>query len=208
MIKPPLFSDEVKRFKRWASTRPNAIRTGEWECDYEQWPALHASAIGLLESATYETLNVVIVADFLYAIARDNETEYLARKVGKCEPTLLQLAAASVSSSEDDAKWQLAEQLGAIAEHKSEAETILLRLVDDDNEYVRRRALLALGMLGSRHAEALSIRAWNSGLEYQRIVALWVLKAIDSEKLTEYVSMAKADGRKYLMQNVQDVEDA
>jgi HEAT repeat protein len=95
--------------------------------------------------------------------------------------------------------WQLSSD-------KTSAEALLLILVNDEDEYVSRRALLALGALKSLHAESLAEKAWLSGHEYQRIAALWVLKDIASSKLAEYVLLAGEDGRKYLVNNAREIQ--
>jgi HEAT repeat protein len=105
-----------------------------------------------------------------------------------------------------DVRWQFAVQLGLGAFPFVAAETALLKLVQDDHEYVSRMALQALGRIGSTNAEPLCERAWGTGDEYQRIMALWVLKDIKSVKLKEYLSLAKADGRRFVISNAIEVE--
>ncbi|WP_227245324.1 hypothetical protein [Paraburkholderia caribensis] len=141
----------------------------------------------------------------LYAIARDNEMEHIAQELSGRPEALLELARFALRSLEPDAKWQLAAQLGTLSTNKAEAETLLLRLVDDADEYVSRRSLLALGVLKSVHAESLAEKAWLTGHEYQRIAALRVLKDIASSKLTEYAQFAEEDGRKSVIKNAHDV---
>ena len=83
-----------------------------------------------------------------------------------------------------------------------------MRFVEDENEYVNRRALLSLGILKSSKAESLAERAWASEQEYQRIAALWVLKYVSSSKLPEYLQRAKKDGRKYVIQNALEIQNS
>ena len=199
-------SDEVRNFKLWAETCPLATRSGEWECDYDGWEQLHSAALEFLDSTSPEHWFATEVDDLLCVIARDNEIEYLAKHVAKSNEMLLQLASLSVQSSESDAKWQLAYQLGQMDTQKTEAEAILLKLVEDKNEYVSRRALLALGEMKSAKAEMLAERAWDSGQEYQRIAALWVLKNVSSTKLDAYIVSALEDGREHLVHNAFQVK--
>ncbi|ALP62251.1 HEAT repeat domain-containing protein [Paraburkholderia caribensis] len=203
-----LLQEQVDRFREWAALYPIHERIGAWECDYEQWRPLWAAAIAVLESLPPDAWTEKCSADLLYAIARDNEMEWIAGQLPGKPDALSKLARLSVNSPESDAKWQLAAQLGTQAARKAEAETLLLHLVDDEDEYVSRRSLLALGALKSARAEFLAERAWLTGHEYQRIAALWVLKDVAHDKLVGYVQLAKEDGRKFVVENAQDALDA
>lgn len=197
---------EVEKFEVWASTYPEEERSGEWECDYSEWGELHAAALSFISSLPPEEWSAQNVRDLLYAIARDNEIEYLAEEIAKDVDMLLRLSELALSSSEIDAKWQLAVQLGSLSDRRQEAEPLLLQFVDDPDEYVSRRALLSLGLLKSARAEELAERAWRTGHEYQRIAALWVLKNVASVKLADYIQQAMEDGRQYVVKKAVDVQ--
>ena len=192
---------EVQNFKTWADGYPVQTRSAEWECHYENWGRLHAAVLNFVEATPPANWSATDVDNLLYAIARDNELEYLVEQIAKTPDLLLQLSLLSVQSSESAAKWQLASWLAKLDAQHPRAEAILLVLVDDKNEYVSRRALLALGDLQSVKTEALAERAWNTGQEYQRIAALWALKSVSSLKLDTYIAEAMEDGRKYLVHN-------
>ncbi len=198
---------EVAKFKAWASHIAEETRTGEWECDYPEWDALHAAALALLASRAPEKWSRSEVDDMLYAIARDNEFEYLVDRISENPDALLALSADALTSSDHDAKWQLADRLGFLQARFNEAEALLLRFVEDDTEYVSRRALLALGDLKSPKAEALAERAWETGHQYQRIAALWVLESVSSTKLPIYIQKAMEDGRQYVVDNAVQIQD-
>lgn len=199
---------EVAKFKEWADSYPADQRIGEWECDYDQWPALWAAAIAVLNSVASSEWSEECCTNMLYAIARDNEVEYIADEFAGKPDTVFKLARLAVDSTESDAKWQLAEHLGTLSTGRDEAERLLLLFVDDKDEYVSRRSLVALGALKSIHAEALAERAWLTGHEYQRIAALWVLKDVAPSKLKQYAQMAMLDGRTVVVHNAREVLDA
>ncbi|MBB6583777.1 hypothetical protein [Ralstonia solanacearum] len=201
-----VLQEEVEKFEQWAALYPPHQRSGEWECGYGQWQSLWAAAIAVLESLSPNAWTEKCRAHLLYAIARDNEMECIAGELSERPDALLELARLAIDSSELDAKWQLAVQLGALSTsaEKEEAETLLLRLVGDEDEYVSRRSLLALGTLKSVHAESLAEKAWLTGHEYQRIAALWVLKDVAPDKLTRYVRLAEEDGREFVVENAHD----
>jgi hypothetical protein len=188
---------EVARFRSWADTydRP---RGGEWECDYPNWADLYNVVAAYLSHSKVEEWDECVSGLLLYAIARDNEDEYIAGQLSKTPEKLYALTQAALRSGEKDAKWQLAEQL-AHYPGREEAESLLLALVRDSDEYVRRRALMALGKIKSSQVETLVGEAWDSGDEYQRMAVLSALHDVESKKLALYLDLAQADGRNYLM---------
>lgn len=205
-----VLQEEVEKFKEWAAVYPPHQRTGEWECGYDHWQSLWAAAIAVLEFLPPSAWTERCRTNLLYAIARDNEMECIAGELVDKPGALLALARLAIDSSELDAKWQVAVQLGGLSEpaNKEEAEKLLLSLVEDEDEYVSRRSLLALGRLQSVHAEPLAEKAWLTGHEYQRIAALWVLKDVAPSKLAQYVRLAEEDGRRFVVKNAQDALNA
>ncbi|WP_174907781.1 HEAT repeat domain-containing protein [Burkholderia diffusa] len=197
--------EQVEKFREWAALYPVRQRSTDWECEYGHWEALWDASLAVVDSLAPDAWTVTACADLLYAIARDHALEHISSMLWTQPDALLALARASIDASEPNAKWQLAARLGGQGSHAAEAEALLLRLVNDEDEYVRRRALLALGALKSAYAETLAERAWHTGHEYQRIAALWVLKDIKSGKLAQYVKLAEEDGREYVVRNARDV---
>jgi len=197
--------EQVEKFREWAALYPVRQRSTDWECEYGHWEALWDASLAVVDSLAPDAWTVTACADLLYAIARDHALEHISSMLWTQPDALLALARASIDASEPNAKWQLAARLGGQSSHAAEAEALLLRLVNDEDEYVRRRALLALGALKSAYAETLAERAWDTGHEYQRIAALWVLKDIKSGKLAQYVKLAEEDGREYVVRNARDV---
>lgn len=195
---------EVARFKAWAGLLP-AGRGGEWECDYEHWPELHAAFVDFLNRPASEGWSTEETRAILYAVARDNEAEFLAKTMARYPRHLLAAARASIDCPEPDAKWQLAGVL-ATADPIS-AHPVLQALADDTDEYVRRRALLDLGRIRSPLVDALAVRAWATGDEYQRIAALHALHDAGSALLADFLEQAEADGRRYLVENAQRLRE-
>jgi hypothetical protein len=190
---------EVARFQAWAENYPVAERGGEWECGYEGWQPLYDTFIAVVQSSSCNQWSDATKAMLLYVIARDNETGYLVEKVAEDPDRLLCLAEHALVAADSDAKWQFAVELGNLNTRISEVEPLLLRFMDDADEYVRRRTLSALADIGSTHTAALAERAWNTGNEYQRMMALYALEKVHSPLLETYLSRAEADGRQYLV---------
>ncbi|MBL8798241.1 MAG: HEAT repeat domain-containing protein [Planctomycetia bacterium] len=138
----------------------------------------------------------------LFVIARDNENEAIAQEIRTRFPdTLIGLAPLAVTQGEPDARWQLADQLGRIASPNSSVDSSLLAFAEDEHEYVRRRALMALARRGSPAVEELARRAWTLPVEeqeYSRMAALWSLHRIDSPILGPLLDEAERDHRQYL----------
>ena len=199
---------EVEKFRAWASNYPLEHRSGEWECDYEEWPALNSSFAAYLNSHSPRETDDLVVSDLIYAVARDNEMEDLVSELAEKPEWFAYLLTFISDCDEPDARWQFAVALGRHILPFADAERALMKLVADEHEYVSRMALQSLGRIGSAHAESLCERAWTTNHEYQRIMALWVLKEIGSPKLSSYLTLAKMDHRKYVVSNALEIERA
>ena len=108
------------------------------------------------------------------------------------------LARAGTGSAERDARWQLAAALGNVEPDEGGVVPLLETYVADGDEYVSRRALLALGQIKAPIAESLAQRAWDTKHEYQRMAALDVFHRLGSPLLSSYLDLAEQDGRQYL----------
>jgi hypothetical protein len=83
----------------------------------------------------------------------------------------------------------------------SEEEQLLLRLAQDEHEYVRRRALGALVRLGSSTVEKLALEAWHRpdpDQQWARRAALWSLHRVGSPQLGPLLVEAEQDPQEYL----------
>lgn len=203
-----IFNIEVEKFRSWASRYPEDTRSGEWECDYGEWPSLNSAFLNFIESKSPAELSETEITDLLYIIARDNEIEDLIEAVALKRELFVLLLSHVIDSAENDAKWQFAVAIGQNTLNQNLAEDALLKLVNDAHEYTSRMALRSLGKIGSSKTETLCKRAWETNHEYQRIMALWVLKEIDSEELQKYLELALFDGRKYIVQNAIEIKNA
>ncbi len=191
--------DQVARFRSWAEAYPSAERFGEWECDYDDWWSVYDAFLPFVATTTCQEWSSATTQMLLYIIARDNEFGQLAHEVAKNPNNLLCLAKRVVDSPEPDARWQIAVELGQMAGPSAQVEEILTQFAHDDDEYVRRRALIALADIGSPHVADFVEPAWDTGHEYQRMAVLHALRAIGSPQLEEYLARADADGRQHLV---------
>lgn len=201
---------EVARFKEWTRARPPNSLNGEWESDYDHWPALHAAVLRFLDSEPIEAWSHEAVDAVLYAIARDNEVEHLAREIADAHRALLTpLARLALVNGEPDARWQFAVQLGRVGQNAEiDAEEILLLMLQDEQEYVRRRALGSLARIGSSHTEPAAEREWrrvDPNQEWARMMCLWSLHRIGSPRLRGFLDDAERDTREHLRSYAQRV---
>jgi hypothetical protein len=183
------FLEAVDRFKIWGSGIPENERYGEWECDYPDWSEIYTSWKDFLADTPLQRWNQPLMDEALYAIARDNECQVLANEVPR--ESLRAVAEAACTCSEPDARWQLAVELGG---PPGDGEDLLLKLADDENEYVRRRAVQSLARLGSPAAATLAVREWEQAdddFPWPRMNALWVLHRVSDQSLEPYLARAQ-----------------
>ena len=143
---------EVAKFRQWAIVRQSPdyhsdehSHGAEWECDYPAWQDLYAAVSSLIEAAAHRPLTTDELENMLYALARDNEDEVILQRLVEFPAVALQVVEASVSVTDADARWQSAVLAGKVG-----ATAIVRRFLDDDAEYVRRRAGFALQEMESR----------------------------------------------------------
>lgn len=193
---------EIARFRAWADDFPVAERNGEWECFYADWQEIYRAFSAFVSATTCQEWDAKLKETLLYIIARDNEEQVLAKAVAKNPDDLICLAERALASPERDARWQLAAELGGLDHRLTEAEPLLLQYARDEDEYVRRRALIALADCGSSKVEELAVSAWAAAeawQEYQRMAVLYALWKVGSRQLETYLAEADADGRQYLV---------
>ncbi|MBG0569024.1 hypothetical protein [Actinoplanes aureus] len=107
----------------------------EGECNHPHWEELLTAVRDRL--ATSAELSETERHELLYVLARENEDERIAAAL-EASPRLVE---------QPQARWQIAIILPcALGEGAVQA---LKQLAQDDDEYVRRRALAALSALGA-----------------------------------------------------------
>jgi hypothetical protein len=146
--------DEIDRFKAW--TPPTDRRHGEWECDYKHWPQLLSAAITAIDQHAGRELSPDVADDLLYVLGRDNESESVREHLVQNPDVLSALAKYATESLDADAKWQIAV---SFADAKLPDGAELIRpFLNDEDEYVRRRSLMAYASFAPREAEEIAIK--------------------------------------------------
>jgi HEAT repeats len=210
------FLEAVARLRAWAQTVDPPQRVGEWECDYQAWPEIYdaweavlAASPGARWKDGSSAALVALISEALYALARDNECQRLAGIAAqRGAETLCALTEAALDGGEPEARWQLAHELGSAP--APEAEPLLLRLADDADEYVRRRAVQSLARLGAPRTEELALREWSSApddVPWTRMNALWALHRISSPLLPSLLRAALSAEDPHLRQYAEKLRD-
>jgi len=171
------FDEQVDNFRQWSRTIKLEF---EWEESFPNWQLIYTIFDTLIETTTYEMWNQRTVNNLLFIIGRDNESELLMSKIAEYPGALLFLGREGITYTDCDTKWQLAHYLAECFSDHPDVEEIILKYYEDDNEYVKRRALLALGIIKSKYAEQCALESWGTGMKYQRLAALEVLKQLNS----------------------------
>ena len=191
---------EVERFREWAATHPKD--SGEWECDYDAWSGLLAAAESALSLATLGDSEIELL---LFTLARDNECEFVRHMLEEHPSNALLLAAAALTHPDRDARWQIADFLGT--QTHEEARLLLRQFFTDENEYVRRRALLASAKHDRDFAEATAWQWVSSTHEYSRLASLSVLHELESPHQKEALDRLRNDPSEHVRNRVVKIEE-
>ena len=198
------FESEVEKFRLWAP--PHKDTYGEWEEDYDNWSELVSATELLINSGSYNNPDQSLTDDLLYAIARDNECGRISDILEDNLVLLEYLTIHGVKSNEWHAKWQLAVLVGE-STLKNAAELIRPYLTDNE-EYVRRRSLMAITPHSPEEAEAIALRQISDEYEYTRIVSIHVLFEVSSTELNYYLNILKNDPNEHVRNNVNEILSA
>ncbi len=194
---------EIDKFDKWAQSQfdePQDEVAGEWECNYENWNEIYLAFEKLMTHTHPNDLTDKQKDRLLYIIARDNETEYLSSILN--DDFLLLLTEHSIIDGKKNDKWQLAIQLYRLVD-RQKALQLLENFVDDDDEYVNRRALMELARVNSDKVEFYAQKFWNKNKygemeEYQKMAVLQSLSLINSKIIDSYINLALQSGQKNL----------
>jgi hypothetical protein len=137
---------EIEIFKNWAKAADKSF--GEWETEYLHWDRIYHYLKKLIEDIPVEKWSPDLLNEFLFILARDNECEIIIDILIKNPPQLLALAVHSIFFPDHDARWQIAYGLGEINENHIEIKNLLNMFLQDEKEYVRRRASFAFEKIG------------------------------------------------------------
>ena len=207
--------EQAIKFHQWQeATYPGKTSEelgGEWEVDYPYWNDTYSAFCHVLTQMDAETADSVLLDEMVYLIARDNEAEGFIQETTSHPQWFERLCRRAAASNESEAKWQFAAYLSECP-CSQEVKDMILDFAKDPNEYVSRRALLAMPALRPDCVEQFAPLFWERNCyslelqEYQRIAVLVSLDAIHSVMLPQYLEQAKQDGRSYLLEHAKRIE--
>lgn len=205
----------IEDFRTWQCMEyPNldAAAIGwEWETNYDNWSSIGTAFLRVLAEEDTHTVDENLLQDMINIIARDNESEWLIDELVQYPNWFAVLCRFSLQTSEPEAKWQFASRL-PLCQCSPAVKDLIMIFVQDEHEYVCRRALMALPAIRPDQVAVYVQLFWDrnkySAEEqmYQRIAALYALQQIQSSLLPHYLQAAKADGSFYLVQYAQQIE--
>ena len=207
--------EQAIKFHQWQeATYPGKTSEelgGEWEVDYPYWNDTYSAFCHVLTQTDAETADSVLLDKMVYLIARANEAEGFIQETTSHPKWFECLCRRAATSNENEAKWQFAAYLPECS-CSQKVRDIILDFAKDPNEYVSRRALLAMPALRPDCVEQFAPLFWERNCyspelqEYQRIAVLVSLDAIHSDLLPQYLEQAKQDGRRYLLEHAKRIE--
>ena len=204
--------EQAIKFHQWQeATYPGKTSEelgGEWEVDYPYWNDTYSAFCQVLTQMDAETADSVLLDEMVYLIARDNEAEGFIQETTSHPQWFERLCRRAAASNESEAKWQFAAYLSECPwRPRSQRHDPGLR--KGPNEYVSRRALLAMPALRPDCVEQFAPLFWERNcysLDYRNTLdrVFWVsLDAIHSGLLPQYLEQAKQDGRRYLLEHAE-----
>lgn len=207
--------EQARKFHQWQEiTYPGKTTEeigGVWEVDYPAWNDIFDAFCHVLIQMDAETADSVLLDEMVYLLARDNEAEGFIQETTSQPKWFECLCRRAAASNENEAKWQFAAYLPECP-CSQEVKDMILDFAKDPNEYLSRRALLAMPVLRPDCVEQFAPLFWECSCyspelqEYQRIAVLVSLDAIHSDLLPQYLERAKQDGRSYLLEHAKRIE--
>lgn len=207
--------EQARKFHQWQEiTYPGKTTEeigGAWEVDYPAWNDIFDAFCHVLTQMDTEMADNFLLDEMVYLIARANEAEGFIQETTSHPKWFECLCRRAAASNESEAKWQFAAYLPECS-CSQEVRDIILDFAKDPNEYVSRRALLAMPALRPDCVEQFAPLFWERNCystelqEYQRIAVLVSLDAIHSDLLPQYLERAKQDGRSYLLEHAKRIE--
>lgn len=169
--------NELAHFWEWANMSPDTYTEnrglGEWEAEYPGWEALHKAANEALIELNRE-FNHDLAQLLVYALAIDNEAGVVLKSVEEKLADPLRFVRKAIFSDQPQAKWQMAELLGHV--EVEGREKMLLQLIDSEDKYVVRRALLSLSKVNHAKAAELAQKYVRDTDPFMKLVAKEITK--------------------------------
>ena len=163
---------EISKFWKWADKTPDVYAqnrgSGSWETEYGNWANLNL-AIDKAINELNSSYNQETAENLIQALAIDNESELTLEKIEETLNSKNRFVEQVISSIQPQAKWQVSEMLGNVMLENSTQ--YLLELIDDQDKYVKRRALLSLNKVDKNIAKSIATKYQDDSDDYLRVVS-------------------------------------
>jgi len=176
---------EFQRFREWEKYN----NQNEIYYEYDEYPHWIDIYTAIKKIPNDFKLSLDSIKMILYFLARDHESEITLETLQE-KPALGHLIAKEgVNCIDRDARWQVAVLLGYFKDSK-----LLVKMIEnDEEEYVRRRGLLALRDIDKISSEKIAIKHLHSIYEYERVVAIDTLNFLSSSYFEKALNTLKND---------------
>ena len=142
--------EQAIKFHQWQEiTYPGKTTEeigGAWEVDYPAWNDIFDAFCHVLTQMNAEMEDSILLDEMVYLIARANEAEGFIQETTSQPKWFECLCRRAAASNESEAKWQFAAYLPECS-CSQEVRDMILDFARAPNEYVSRRALLAMPAL-------------------------------------------------------------
>lgn len=201
---------ELDLFWKWAGISEDQYSEhisvkGNEEWEYPNWDTLISLLFTAVSTLASGERSEVLVNYLLTGMELDNEAETI---LDECESKLTDnnlefLFEKGIKHIQSEARWQIAELIGR-KDNKSFTK-YLLKLLDDSNKYVQRRALISLDRIDTEKAQEIAFKRLQDEDDYLRLVSLRILKEHNSQKLKEAVLILDNDKFKYIQDELSEI---
>lgn len=168
----PELSRIHEEWTRWSATADK--RNDGWEEYFPKWRELINAAIQTMRSVSLSGQDLELL-DHCWSISE--ETEELSLHASEHLDALWDVVVQMTKSKDWKVRWQA---FNALAAGGSNAEGILRVGLLDENDYVKRRALLSLAEVGPSDADRLAEQFVQHNDAYLRLAAINLLRRCGS----------------------------
>lgn len=204
-----MFEIEIELNKFWKWSKMSNVEYsqtpdyGNWETEYDEWDDIYNAVSKTILLINQKKEENKLCNFLLDAIAIDNENGIVIRKCEIELYSLKKLYAISVNHMQPEARRQISESIGK--REDMDGLNYLRELVNDENKYVQRSALISLKKLDITQAEQIALKKIFDDDEYIRLFSVQLLKEISSKKLLEIAELLKDDKSEFIQYEVKHI---
>lgn len=157
------FERLCQRWREWAKSADKS--ENGWQSDFPEWDKLMAVAQSIMSRVQLDPDDLSNL-ELCWSISEENEemAGYAAEHIDECWSTIARL----IRSSNPAVRWQVYSVLGSAGRR---SEPLLLKALEDQDSYCRRRAILSLAQIRPSNAKEIAARFGDDEDPYIRQAA-------------------------------------